>query len=1276
METHPEFRLWSLRPARTVGARYGVAVLATVAAALLHWLLGPWLGEFAPCCMLYPLVAVAVYFGGLGPALLSIALAPGWIFMPHPEAIAVAPAERFVRVLTFVGTSLLVAGFGEAMRRARFAAERHARAATEARQKLARTMESITDCFYTMDREWRVTYVNAQAASYCGLPKEAILGRVLWQLLPPLAGSEIEAQFRKALATQWPAHFEALSPLTHKWVEVHAYPSAEGLSVYFQNIDARKRAEAIVKSQRELLQRLIDTIPVMITIYNPCLRDFQLNRECQRVLGWSSEEAGKVDLMAHCYPDPQYREEVRQFMQSTAPGWRDFQVRAKDGSVVESTWANIRLSDDTLVGVGIDLRGRKAAEQQRAELLGQLQESQEILRVLLDAVPESALLLDPEGKVLALNGNAAAAMGATVEELVGANAFEHLPPEVAWTRRQRFEQVLRTGQPVEFEDRRDGRWIESFVHPVLGADGQVKRLAVFGRDITERKEAEAAVRQSREQLQTIIDTVPALISYIDRDFIYRLNNRAYEHWFQKPGAEITGKPMAEVLGSAIFERIRPRLQQALAGEVVSFDDYFPFLTGGDRWVNGVYMPHFSDDSRVDGVVILANDITERKRAEEALRASEERLSLAQRAARVGVFDWDVPANQAVWTRETEEIFGLAPGSFEGNYQGWSTRVHQEDLPRLEAFFKEWLASDHPEEQWEYRFLRPDGQVRWIASRAQVMRDAAGKPLRMVGTNVDITERKQAEEALRISEERLRLAAHVAGFGYYDTDVPKRKSFWSPELKAIFGLAPDARVQFALHPGRIDPADRPRVREKIAASCDPAGTGQFYDEHRIRRLDGAERWLLVIGQTIFAGEGAARRAVRGVGIAMDITERKQIEQALLQARLDAEHRAAELEAVLRAVPALVFFAHDPQCQQMTGSLATYDFLRLPPGTNLSKSAPPEERTTRWRSTRDGREVPPAELPVQQAAQGREVRDCELHLVFDDGSERTIFGHATPLWGKGDQPLGAVGAFIDITERKRAEAALHDAKQQLAHANGELERKVQERTARLQDTIAELEHFSYSITHDMRAPLRAMSGFARCVLEECAGCHRPEVQDFLKRIVNSAGRMDRLIVDALNYSKVVREELPLEPVAVEALIRGMLDSYPMFQPPQAEVAIDGELPPVWGNLASLTQCVSNLLGNAVKFVAPGQAPRVTIWAEAREGRVRLWFADNGIGIPPEVQPRIFDMFQRGHAGYEGTGIGLAIVRKAVERMGGQVGVESEEGRGSRFWLELKGAERLSG
>jgi signal transduction histidine kinase len=227
---------------------------------------------------------------------------------------------------------------------------------------------------------------------------------------------------------------------------------------------------------------------------------------------------------------------------------------------------------------------------------------------------------------------------------------------------------------------------------------------------------------------------------------------------------------------------------------------------------------------------------------------------------------------------------------------------------------------------------------------------------------------------------------------------------------------------------------------------------------------------------------------------------------------------------------------------------------------------------------------------------------------------------------------------------------------------------------------------TITHDMRAPLRAMQGFATLLQNDPSTPLTPERADYLRRITDAADRMDALIRDSLQYAKIVREHLPLTSIEPEPVLRGILESYPTLQPEYAEIQIVEPLPPVLANATGLGQCFSNLLTNAIKFIKPGITPKIRIWAETRPETslvsrstnppgsqfvpaVHFWFEDNGIGIPPQYQDRIFGMFQQLDKSYEGTGIGLALVRKTAERMEGKVGAESEPGKGSRFWLEFK-------
>jgi two-component system CheB/CheR fusion protein len=316
----------------------------------------------------------------------------------------------------------------------------------------------------------------------------------------------------------------------------------------------------------------------------------------------------------------------------------------------------------------------------------------------------------------------------------------------------------------------------------------------------------------------------------------------------------------------------------------------------------------------------------------------------------------------------------------------------------------------------------------------------------------------------------------------------------------------------------------------------------------------------------------------------------------------------------------------------------------------------------------------------ALKGETRYDLEFRIRRDDGLYRWFKVRATPLRDKQGEIIKWFGTCTDIEDQKEAH-------RQIAESARELERQVAERTTELRAMLQELESFSYSVSHDLRSPLRAMIGFGTLALEQGDERLDAQTKDYLERIVTAANRADRLVRDVLSYSRVSRASFQLAPVDLDKLIREVISQNEQLQAPQAEIEWQPPLLKVIAHEPSLAQCIANLLSNAVKFVLPATTPRVKIWTEpvpaepgpagpspdAGNRMVRIWFQDNGIGIDPANQGRIFGIFERVHSvdQYEGTGIGLAIVRKNIERMEGSVGVESEPGLGSRFWIQLKAA-----
>jgi signal transduction histidine kinase len=256
-----------------------------------------------------------------------------------------------------------------------------------------------------------------------------------------------------------------------------------------------------------------------------------------------------------------------------------------------------------------------------------------------------------------------------------------------------------------------------------------------------------------------------------------------------------------------------------------------------------------------------------------------------------------------------------------------------------------------------------------------------------------------------------------------------------------------------------------------------------------------------------------------------------------------------------------------------------------------------------------------------------------------------------------------------ERKRSEAALEQARGQLSGYATNLEQQVNERTAELRESVEALEGVLYHVAHDLRAPLRAMEGFASIVLQEHGSQLEAPVADYARRVSEAAGHMDQLLRGLLEYGRLVQAEVRSEAVDVEHAIDAVLTRLaPGIKACRAAVTVERPLPTVRANGEVLELVLMHVIKNALTFVAPWTTPQVRIWSKSGEGKTRLWIEDNGIGIEAEYHDRIFWVFERLHCTYPGTGIGLAIVAKGMQRMRGKAGVESIPEQGSKFWLEL--------
>ena len=487
---------------------------------------------------------------------------------------------------------------------------------------------------------------------------------------------------------------------------------------------------------------------------------------------------------------------------------------------------------------------------------------------------------------------------------------------------------------------------------------------------------------------------------------------------------------------------------------------------------------------------------------------------------------------------------------------------------------------------------------------------------------------------------------VADYAIFMLDPHGRIVTWNSGAERIKGYRSDEIIgqHFSRFYGVDDLLSGKPARELVIAATE----GRYEEEGWRIRKDGSRFWANVVITAMREQDGALRGFAK---VTRDLTDRQG---SLEQLRRSAEE-VRQLLTVLDRANILIRDLQDRIILWSSGAAHLYGYTKEQALNCVSH----ELLNTTFREPLERiREV----LYQQGSWQG------ELGHRKSDSTMITVASTWVLHRDAAGQPVAILEANTDISRQKAAEQAL-------AQVAEHLEEQVQERTRRLQEANAELEAFAYTVAHDLRAPLRAVQGFSQALLEDYGDKLDDTGRDYLNRNTKAAEDLDGLIQDLLAYSKLSRIEVSTAPVSLEhAVLDVMRYLHQPIRERDARVLVNKPLPHVLAHPSTLNQVIQNLLTNALKFVPRGQAPDITVWGEERDSTVRLSIEDNGIGIAPEHHSRIFRVFERLHGGetYSGTGIGLAIVQKGVERMGGEVGLESTPGKGSRFWIDLPKAD----
>jgi len=546
----------------------------------------------------------------------------------------------------------------------------------------------------------------------------------------------------------------------------------------------------------------------------------------------------------------------------------------------------------------------------------------------------------------------------------------------------------------------------------------------------------------------------------------------------------------------------------------------------------------------------------------------------------------------------------------------------------------------------------DGHELVVSLTAAPIRDASGSVIGATAIMRDITSQRMSLNDLRMERDRLRITLASIGDAVIVTDARGFIDFVNPVAARLTGWSTEEAKGKPLESVFciINETTRQRVESPAARAMSEGVIVGLANHTLLVSRDGAE---VAIDDSAAPIRDDSGKVLGVVLVFRDVTAMRAIDS--FRERLSAIIESSD-DAIIG--------------KDLTGRITSWNrgaerifgySQQEALGRPITMLIPPErlgEETEILRRIRAGERVDHFET----VRIGKDRRKVDVSLTI------------SPIRDSEGSVVGASKIARDITGKKESERELARTHQQLKEHVLHLDQLVAARTTDLTESVLDLETFASSLSHDLRAPLRTVYGLAASLKEDHGTQLNAEANDLLGRILESCEGLSQLVDTVLSYMRIRNEHVRLESISLDAILHDIVTQYPHLQEARPELQIERPLLNVMGSRGLITQMVVNLISNAVKFVSPGTRPKVRLWTERRNGKVRLWIEDNGIGVSAEDQRKIFQLFSRADAAeaYEGSGVGLALVQRAARRLGGGLGIDPAAGGGSRFWIEFTPAD----
>ncbi len=1181
--------------------------------------------------------------------------------------------------------------------------------------------------------DFRFIEVNPAYERLSGYTQDQLLGKTMLQVFPNTRPITIENYRNAIITDKTVHFEILSKVVNGKFFDVNAYsPETGKLAVILKDITERKRAEAALQRERSLLESVMQTTDVMLVFFDPQFNFVWVNAAYAKTCQMKPEEMIGKNHFA-LYPHEENEAIFRQVRDTgEGVFYKDkpfvFPDQPERG-VTYWDWSlsPVKDSDENVTGLVFSLREttkHKQAEEalreayvnlqvQSEEMQAQskdlheaneaLRESEEKYRNIVETANEGIWLTDSDISTTYANNKMAEMLGYSPEEMIGKPGTYFVDNEYKKYTELRTEKRKKGIDEVHENKlvRKDGStlWVLVNSKSLFDTNGKFTGILAMLTDITERKEAEEErerlldqIQQEKDRLSSLVNSITDEVWFADTQKKISLVNPAVLNEFGSN--TFNNSDVEAIAGSSEVYRpdgtLRPVEEapplRALQGEIVkNQEEIVRTPVHGElryRQVNAA--PVRNTSGKIIGSVSVVRDITERKHVEEALREAYEKLQTQSEELQVSNEELRVQSDElheanvslhdsvtgfrtladnspdliARFDRQnrclyanpaTTEICGIPLAA---EFYGWSLN---EFIEKTNSKFKinfefaimsekqrENVFSTGKPEAMEFQYVSPQGKEYYFDTKV-VPEFIDGKVVSVLVLSRDITiikdveaklnekvkertaELEKAYNSLKQSEIGLAEAQKISHIGNWDWDIINNKLYLSTEVSRIYGREPqELSVTRDAFLSYIHPDDRDFVDNSFNRALNEKPINIDY---RIILANGEERIVHAQGEVIFNEENIP---IRTRGTIQNITERKKAEEKIKSLANAVE---SSNDAIITQSLDGIIASWNKGAEQIYGYSAE-EVL----GKDVSILEPVNHNGE-------------IKKLIEKTKQEEKIQHYETLRLKKDGTLINVSVTLSPVYDSYGKFAAVSCIARDITKRKKGEEILKLKLEELSRSN------------------AELEQFAYVSSHDLQEPLRMITSYLQLLQRRYQGNIDERADKYIKFAVDGASRMQNLINDLLEFSRVATRASELEPIDGEFVLNQVLSNLELIITENEVTVSHGSLPVVVADNTQLAQVFQNLIANGIKFHSE-KAPKIYISAEKKSNEWVFSVQDNGIGIDPQYSEKIFEVFKKLHKKeeYSGTGIGLAVCKKIVERQGGRIWVESELGKGSTFYFTI--------